>query len=264
MLCSDLIQKIRFVLVNTTDPGNIGAVARALKTMGLRRLYLVNPKHFPHPQASLRASNALDVLAEAIVVDSLDEALQGCHFVLGTSTRPRELNWVSFTARAAAEKVATWVPQHEIALLFGRERHGLTNEELQRCHFQLTIPANPDYSSLNLAAAVQIVAYELQLALQTPVMVATKPKVLAAVDQLELLYEHINTVLDEVDFLKPRRSQQIIGRLRRLFSRVELETIEVKLLRGILSAIQKKIAFSVKGQSKEKENECQSVYNSPD
>ena len=153
----------RIVLVNTTDPGNIGAAARAMKTMGLKNLYLVAPKAFPHLSASVRASHAIDILAEARVVDNLTEALQDCSLVFGTSTRVRELNWVTLTARAAAEKIITR-PLQDVALVFGRERCGLTNEELQHCHFQIIIPANPDYSSLNLAAAVQIVCYELRMA----------------------------------------------------------------------------------------------------
>jgi tRNA (cytidine32/uridine32-2'-O)-methyltransferase len=236
------LSQIRIVLANTTDPGNIGATARAMKTMGLKQLYLVEPKSFPHVNASVRASNAIDVLAEAIVVDDLAVALQDCHLVFGTSTRIRELNWVSLTARAAAEKVAIKSKQ-KIAIVFGRERCGLTNKELQQCHFQINIPANPDYSSLNLAAAVQIVCYELRMAfLLQENKIEEKAILLADVQQQEYFYQHLQDMLNKIEFLKPLRSQQIMDRLRRLFSRSELDETEVKILRGILSTIEKKLA----------------------
>lgn len=231
----------RIVLVNTTDPGNIGAAARAMKTMGLKNLYLVAPKAFPHLSASVRASNAIDILAEARVVDNLNEALQDCSLVFGTSTRVRELNWVTLTARAAAEKIIMG-PIQEVALVFGRERCGLTNEELQHCHFQIIIPANPDYSSLNLAAAVQIVCYELRMAfLAQQKMITEKSLILADVKQQEYFYQHLQHILSKIEFLKPNRSHQIMDRLRRLFSRAELDVTEVNILRGILSAIDKKL-----------------------
>ena len=240
------LSRCRIVLVNTTDPGNIGAAARAMKTMGLKNLYLVAPKSFPHPIASIRASNALDILAEIVVIDSLVEALQDCNLVFGTSTRARELNWISLTARAAAEKIAM-DPRQQVALVFGRERCGLTNEELQHCHFQITIPANSNYNSLNLAAAVQIVAYELRMAfLQQEKMGLEKNIVLADVRQQEYFYQHLNKILDKVEFLKPSRSQQIMDRLRRLFGRAELDITEMNILQGILSAIEKKLVAKSK------------------
>jgi tRNA (cytidine32/uridine32-2'-O)-methyltransferase len=237
------LSQIRIVLVNTTDPGNIGATARAMKTMGLKQLYLVEPKSFPHVNASVRASNAIDVLAEATIVDHLSAALQDCHLVFGTSNRTRELNWVSLTARAAAEKITIKITK-KIALVFGRERCGLTNKELQQCHFQINIPANPDYSSLNLAAAVQVVCYELHMAfLQQKNKTEEKAIHLADVKQQEYFYQHLEDLLHKIEFIKPMRSQQIMERLRRLFSRSELDETEMKILRGILSTIEKKLAF---------------------
>jgi tRNA (cytidine32/uridine32-2'-O)-methyltransferase len=234
---------VRIVLVNPTDPGNIGAAARAMKTMGLKRLYLVAPKAFPHPAASVRASNALDILAEAMVVDTLEEALCNCHCVFGTSTRQRELYWVSVSARDAAEKIVKKMPQQEIAILFGRERSGLTNQELQLCHLQITIPTNPDYNSLNLASAVQIICYEVLMAfLQRQGSGMAKQRDLATVEQLEYFYQHLNNVLMEVEFLHTVRSQHIMYRLRRLFSRTVPDATEIKILRGILSAVQKKLS----------------------
>jgi tRNA (cytidine32/uridine32-2'-O)-methyltransferase len=235
------LSQIRIVLVNTTDPGNIGATARAMKTMGLKQLYLVEPKSFPHVNASVRASNAIDVLAEVTVVDHLATALQDCHLVFGTSTRIRELNWVSLTARAAAEKIVI-NPKQKVAVVFGRERCGLINKELQQCHFQINIPANPDYSSLNLAAAVQIVCYELRMAFLHETKLDEKSIQLADVKQQEYFYQHLHNLLNKIEFLKPIRSQQIMDRLRRLFSRTELDMNEVKILRGILSTIEKKLA----------------------
>lgn len=233
--------QIRIVLVNPTDPGNIGATARAMKTMGLTQLYLVEPKSFPHVNASVRASNAIDVLADTVVVDHLAAALQDCHLVFGTSTRIRELNWVSLSARTAAEKIAV-NPNQKIAVVFGRERCGLTNQELQQCHFQINIPANPGYSSLNLAAAVQIICYELRIAFLTEPKPEEKTIQLADVREQEYFYQHLHDLLNKIEFLKPIRSQQIMDRLRRLFSRSELDINEVKILRGILSAIEKKLA----------------------
>jgi tRNA (cytidine32/uridine32-2'-O)-methyltransferase len=235
------LSQIRIVLVNTTDPGNVGAAARAMKTMGLRELYLVEPKSFPHVNASVRASNAIDVLAEATIVDDLSSAVQDCHLVLGASTRVRELNWVSLTPRIAAEKITIKTNQ-KVAIVFGRERCGLTNKELQRCHFQINIPANPDYSSLNLAAAVQIVCYELRLAfLKQKNKLEEKTILLADVKQQEHFYQHLQQVLNKIEFLKPLRSGQTMDKLRRLFSRSELAVSEVKILRGILSTIEKKL-----------------------
>ena len=242
MAFSDFLSQIRIVLVNPSDPGNIGATARAMKTMGLKRLYLVNPEAFPHQKASVRASNALDILGDVQVVSTLEQALSDCTLVFGTSTRVRELNWVALTARESAEKIGGMLPQ-TIAILFGRERSGLTNQELQQCHLQIMIPTNPEYSSLNLAAAVQIVCYELRQAfLQKKETAAVKKSDLAKVEQLEYFYQHLNSVLTSVEFLQSFRSQQIMDRLRRLFSRAELDETEVKILRGILSAIQKKLS----------------------
>jgi tRNA (cytidine32/uridine32-2'-O)-methyltransferase len=239
---TELSARIRIVLVNPSDPGNIGATARAMKTMGLSCLYLVAPEAFPHHKASVRASSALDVLAEAFVVMDLTEALQGCQLVFGTSTRVRELNWITLTARKAAEKIVE-MPQQEIAILFGCERSGLSNQALQYCHFQITIPANSHYSSLNLASAVQIICYELRLVfLQKEKEVSTvKKSDLATIEQLDYFYQHLESVLTSIEFLQAFRSQQVMDRLRRLFGRAELDVTEVNILRGILSAIQKKL-----------------------
>lgn len=243
MNCPDFFSRMRIVLVNPSDPGNIGAAARAMKTMGLSHLYLVAPEAFPHRKASVRARRALDILANTVVVDTLGEAIQDCHLVFGTSTRERELNWISLAARDAAETIIK-MPNQEVAILFGRERCGLSNQELRQCHFQINIPSNPDYSSLNLASAVQIVCYELRVAFLKQKATVIKQRNLAKVEQLEYFYQHLETVLTTVDFLQTMRSQQVMDRLRRLFSRAELDETEVKILRGVLSATQKKLVAS--------------------
>ncbi|MBV8801935.1 MAG: RNA methyltransferase, partial [Gammaproteobacteria bacterium] len=159
-----MLDNIRIVLVNPSHPGNIGATARAMKTMGLKKLYLVNPRLFPHTNANEMASGALDVLGQAVVVDELDEALTDCELVVGTSARERAIPWPQLLPRELADLARIEAQKTTIAIVFGREQSGLTNDELDRCHFHLIIPSNPDYSSLNLAAAVQVVAYELRVA----------------------------------------------------------------------------------------------------
>ncbi|OIZ99902.1 RNA methyltransferase [Rickettsiella grylli] len=233
------LSQLRIVLVKTTCPGNIGATARAMKTMGLKQLYLVAPQSFPHINASVRASHAIDILADAIVVDQLEEALGDCQLVFGTSTRVREFNWVSLTPRVAAEKIMNHC-QQKIAILFGQERCGLTNKELQRCHFQMTIPANPEYNSLNLAAAVQIVCYELRNAFLQEKNIKKRTVPLADVKQHDYFYGQLQERLKKIEFLKPNRSQHVMDKLRRIFSRAELDSDEIKILQGIFSALEKK------------------------
>ena len=159
-----MLENIRIVLMNTSHPGNIGSVARAMKTMGLTDLCLVSPLQFPDPKADEMASNAVDVLAQATVVETLEDAIADCALVVGTSARTRKIPWPLLAPRAMAEKVREEAPTNQIAIVFGREQSGLSNEELERCHLHVNIPANPEYSSLNLGAAVQVIAYELRVA----------------------------------------------------------------------------------------------------
>ena len=156
--------KIRMVLVNTTHPGNIGGSARAIKNMGLTELYLVQPREYPAPRAVWRAAGARDILTNVKVVESLDEAIAGCGLVVGTSARERRIPWPLINPRECGEKIWSEAASHDVALLFGREDRGLTNSELQKCHYHVHIPSNPDYSSLNLATAVQVLAYEVRMA----------------------------------------------------------------------------------------------------
>jgi TrmH family RNA methyltransferase len=169
------LARIRVILINTTHPGNIGATARAMKVMGLSSLHLVTPKLFPNAEATAMASGADDLLQNAVLHDSLDSALAGCSLVLGTSARLRSLSMPMLDARRAANQAVVESDSHEVALLFGRERYGLTNEEMQRCQFLVNIPSNPDYSSLNLAQAVQILSYELRVAAQVFADIAVDP-----------------------------------------------------------------------------------------
>lgn len=232
--------RIRVVLINTTHPGNIGAAARAMKVMGLARLHLVTPGRFPAADATALASGADDVLKQAIVHSSLDDALVGCGLVLGTSARLRSLSMPQLDARAAAQRALAESGVHDIALLFGRERYGLTNEEMQRCHFLVNIPANPDYPSLNLGQAVQIVAYEMRLAALGGGGEITEPLDWLPVDaqQMERFFEHLEQALLDVRFLDPAQPKRLMMRLRRLFNRARPDQNEINILRGILTSAQ--------------------------
>lgn len=231
---------IRIVLVATTHPGNIGSTARAMKTMGLHRLYLVSPKSFPDPRAHEMSAGAYDVLLEHVVVtDSLSDALTGCQIVLATSARARDMGLPGFTPKDCASFIANTPDRTEIAIVFGREHAGLTNEELLHCHYHIHIPSNPDFSSLNLAQAVQIIAYELRMALLSPkAFVATRNDTLATVDDVEQFHAHLQEVLTDVRFLRPAHPKKLMQRLRRMFNRIQLEQMEVNILRGILTQIQ--------------------------
>lgn len=234
-----MLANIRIVLVNTSHPGNIGAAARAMKTMGLSTLYLVAPKIFPHDKAREMASNALDVLETAIVVPTLEQAIADCGLVIGTSARPRAIPWPTLSPRACAEKAMSVASLQTVALIFGREQSGLTNEELHQCHFHVQIPSNPDYNSLNLAAAVQVLTYELRVAsLQDPSSLSWDYAAATAQDVVGF-YRHLEKVLVEIDFLNPKAPRQLMTRLRRLFNRARLDVMEVNILRGILGAVEK-------------------------
>jgi len=234
------LHRVRVVLINTTHPGNIGAAARAMKVMGLKGLHLVTPKMFPHAEATARASGADELLQTATLHASLDSALEGCGLVLGTSARLRSLTMPQLDARAAARQALSEASRHDVALLFGRESYGLTNKEMQRCHALVQIPSNPEYSSLNLAQAVQILAYELRMAArggdrQVPDTPGWEP-----VDglQMERFYQHLEQTLLDIRFLNPAQPKKLMMRLRRLFNRARPDQNEINILRGILSAAQ--------------------------
>ena len=233
------LDSIRIVLVATSHPGNIGSTARAMKTMGLHRLYLVSPRSFPDRWANELAAGADEVLQQAVVTDSLTEALRGCQVVLATSARPRELSLPGLTPAAAAELVAKVQDDTEVAFVFGREHAGLTNDELLHSHYHVNIPSDPAFSSLNLAQSVQIVAYELRMKLLSPIAdVEMRQENLATAEEVELFYDHLRDVLITTGFLKPSNPKKLIQRLRRLFNRTKLESVEINILRGILTSVQ--------------------------
>ncbi len=231
---------IRIVLINTTHPGNIGAAARAMKVMGLSSLHLVTPKIFPNADATARASGADDLLQAARVHESLDSALADCSLVLGTSARLRSLPMPMLDARRAAGQALQESADYPVAILFGRERYGLTNEEMQRCQFLVNIPSNPDYSSLNLAQAVQIIGYELRVVAQGFSDISVPPLDWEPVDdqQMEGLFQHLEQTLLDVRFLNPKQPKLLMMRLRRLFNRARPDQNEINILRGILKASQ--------------------------
>ncbi len=237
---------IRIVLVNTTHPGNIGGAARAMKNMGLAELYLVQPREYPAPRAVWRAAGARDVLANATIVESVDEAIADCALVVGTSARERRIPWPLLNPRECGEKIYSEAVTHKTALLFGREDRGLTNDELQKCHYHVHIPSNPDYSSLNLATAVQVLAYEIRMASladeqgNLPSLSEWDQPPVTAGD-LEFFHEHLATTMAELQFYDPENPKQLLTRMRRLFNRVRMDQMEVSILRGLLSAVQRKI-----------------------
>lgn len=233
------LDNIRIVLVNTSHPGNIGGVARAMKNMGLARLYLVEPRQFPHEEADWRAASAGDILERAVVTASLDEAVGDCQFVVGTSARNRRIPWPLLDPRACAGKIAQHSPQEQVAILFGREDRGLTNDELKVCNLHLNVPTSEDYSSLNLAMAVQIVCYELRMLAVAEALPdeqdANWDTPFATRDNMERFYAHLEQTLIDLEFLDPTAPRQLMARMRRLYSRVRLDEMEVNILRGILT-----------------------------
>jgi TrmH family RNA methyltransferase len=229
---------IRIVLVGTTHPGNIGAVARAMKNMGIAHLVLVDPRHFPHEDATARASGAEDLLESAQVVGTLAEALRDCHFVAGASARLRTIDWPAMEPRECARRLADESGNGTVAAVFGPEKSGLTNEDLDRCHALLTIPADPAFSSLNLAMAVQILCYELWIARMNPGTKEPSREVpLASGEDLERFYAHLEQVLTASGFLDPGNPRFLMRRLRRLFARAEPDQNEINILRGILASL---------------------------
>lgn len=232
------LANIRIVLCQTSHPGNIGAAARAMKTMGLQQLVLVRPKKFPHPEAEAMASGATDILAQARVCDTLEEALAGCVLAVGLSARKRELTHELVTAREAAALITQTTSSQHAALVFGTEMSGLSNAELIQCQRLAMIPANPEYSSLNLAAAVQVLAYELRMAADSVPKTADSSFPPASHDEIEGFYRHLEETLIRIGFLNPAMPKRLMPRLRRLFARARLEKEEVNILRGILRHMQ--------------------------
>ncbi|MDD2724487.1 MAG: RNA methyltransferase [Methylovulum sp.] len=232
-----MLSHIKIVLVETTHPGNIGAVARAMKNMSMTRLALVNPKIFPSNEATARASGADDLLTAATVYPTLQEAIADCHIIIGTSARRRTISWPELNPKQCAQTAVIDHPHQQTAIIFGRENSGLKNHELDLCHYLLHIPCNEDYSSLNIAAAVQVVCYELFAATEREedVKIGDKGECpLATAAQMESFYQHLHEALMDIGFMQSGQSQSIMRRLRRIYNRIQLDTKELDILRGIL------------------------------
>ena len=235
MKAGEPLSRIRVVLSRPSHPGNIGATARAMKTMGLARLVLVRPKKFPHPEALAMASGAVDVLGSAQVCADLDAALEGTRFSVAMSARRRELSHPPLDARAAAQELVRAAQRDEVALVFGNETVGLSNKEVMRCGCIARIPSDSVYKSLNLAQAVQVMAYEVRMAALDPG--AAAPRIESAThEEIENFYVHLERSLYASGFLHPSNPRRLMDRLRRLFARARLETVEVNILRGMLAA----------------------------
>ncbi|MFZ6742548.1 RNA methyltransferase [Undibacterium sp. JH2W] len=239
---TSLFQRLRFILVETSHPGNIGSAARAIKTMGFSELILVKPRFadaLQHPEAIALASGAQDVLDNARIVDHIDEALQGCEYVAAVSARLREFSPPILSPRVFAETMAQ--SQHaNIGLIFGNERFGLPNEIVMNCHALINIPANPAYSSLNLAQAIQLLSYESRMAEDSGLSIAGNigfQGQLAAVDEIDGMYKHLEEALVAIEFLNPDNPRKLMPRLKRMLSRTQLEIEEVNILRGIARKI---------------------------
>lgn len=236
-----LLNEVRIVLVNTSHTGNIGSAARAMKTMGISKLYLVDPVNQIDSHASALAAGATDVLGNAVVVDTLAEAIADCSLVIGTSARSRTLSWPMVEPRECGEKLINEAVNGPVALVFGRENSGLTNEELQMCHYHVCIPANPEYSSLNLAMAVQTLCYETRMAFlqQQDKPVVEDETVYPSSQQLELFYEHLQKTLEKTGFIIKQHPGMVMTKLRRLFNRARPEEMELNILRGMLTSVDK-------------------------
>lgn len=248
-----LLSRIRVVLCRPSHPGNIGAAARAMKTMGLTRLYLVTPKQFPDSEADTRATGAVDLLQHATVTTTLKEALAGSSFAVALSARQRDLGPEIGAPRETVARLLAEAEGGEVALVFGNETVGLSNEEILHCQAAVTIPTNPDFSSLNLGAAVQVLCYECRMA-----AFAARPPVIdhlvtpfaspaATLDEVEGLYGHLETVMTETGFFNPEQPGRLLPKLRRLFGRVRLEKDEINILRGILASTQVKTSHGRRG-----------------
>ena len=257
---SNLLDQVRIVLVNTSDCRNIGSAARAMKTMGLSQLILVDPIEMPNGQAQALAAGATDVLANAKVVSTLSEAIEDCGLVVGTSARSRTLPWPMLEPRGCGEKMIAEANEYPVALVFGRESSGLTNDELQLCHFHVQIPANPEYSSLNLAMAVQTLSYEVRtsyllskddehierstgngnyIGKKTLKSTSEDDEVYPVTEETERFYQHFENALLGTGFIVESHPGLVMTKLRRLFNRARPDVKEIKMMRGILASVER-------------------------
>ncbi|CDH23920.1 putative methyl transferase in Fe-S cluster assembly [Xenorhabdus bovienii str. kraussei Becker Underwood] len=240
-----MLENIRIILVETSHTGNMGSAARAMKTMGLTNLYLVNPLVQPDSHSIALSAGASDVIGNATIVNTLDEALAGCELVIGTSARSRTLSWPMVEPRECGERCIKAAGHSPVAVVFGRERVGLTNEELQKCNYHLYIPTNPEYGSLNLAMAVQLASYEIRMAYlavqeKSEHVESTEHEIeYPPVEDMERFYQHLEQVLNDSGFIRKAHPGQIMNKLRRLYTRARPETQELNILRGILTSMGK-------------------------
>ncbi|WP_366940405.1 tRNA (cytosine(32)/uridine(32)-2'-O)-methyltransferase TrmJ [uncultured Gilliamella sp.] len=240
------LDNIKIVLVETSHTGNMGSAARAMKTMGLTNLCLVNPIIKPDSQSISLAAGASDIIKNAHICSSLAQAIADCNLVIGTSARSRSLQWPNLTPKVCADKIVQQALNSKVALVFGRERVGLTNDELQKCDYHVSIPANPDYSSLNLAMSVQVLCYEIRMSMLNTQDLTSNSIEAAEVDfptnaDIERFYQHLQQTLLKTGFINANHPGQVMGRLRRLFTRAHVEQQELNILRGILTSIDKKL-----------------------
>lgn len=240
-----MLERVKVVLVGTTHPGNIGSAARAMKVMGLSQMVLVDPQCQVDAQAIALAAGASDIALNAQIYPTLEAAVADCGLVVGTSARSRTLEWPMLEPRECGEKLISEANQHSVAMVFGRERTGLTNDELQLCHYHVCVPANPEYSSLNLAMAVQLLSYEVRmayLALQQSSQSSTLQEEYPRHQELERFYAHLEQVIMQTEFISAQQPGQVMNKLRRMFTRARPEAQEINILRGILTSVQKSIS----------------------
>ncbi|EJL6259309.1 tRNA (cytosine(32)/uridine(32)-2'-O)-methyltransferase TrmJ [Vibrio cholerae] len=240
-----MLERVKVVLVGTTHSGNIGSAARAMKVMGLSQMVLVDPQCQVDAQAIALAAGASEIALNAQIYPTLEAAVADCGLVVGTSARSRTLEWPMLEPRECGEKLISEANQHSVAMVFGRERTGLTNDELQLCHYHVCVPANPEYSSLNLAMAVQLLSYEVRmayLALQQSSQSSTLQEEYPRHQELERFYAHLEQVIMQTEFISAQQPGQVMNKLRRMFTRARLEAQEINILRGILTSVQKSIS----------------------
>ncbi|HFG2020491.1 tRNA (cytosine(32)/uridine(32)-2'-O)-methyltransferase TrmJ [Vibrio cholerae] len=240
-----MLERVKVVLVGTTHSGNIGSAARAMKVMGLSQMVLVDPQCQVDAQAIALAAGASEIALNAQIYPTLEAAVADCGLVVGTSARSRTLEWPMLEPRECGEKLISEANQHSVAMVFGRERTGLTNDELQLCHYHVCVPANPEYSSLNLAMAVQLLSYEVRmayLALQQSSQSSTLQEEYPRHQELERFYAHLEQVIMQTEFISAQQPGQVMNKLRRMFTRARPEAQEINILRGILTSVQKPIS----------------------
>jgi tRNA (cytidine32/uridine32-2'-O)-methyltransferase len=244
-----MLENVKVVLVGTSHSGNIGSAARAMKVMGLSQMVLVDPQCTVDGQAVALSAGASDIALNAKIVSTLEEAVADCALVVGSSARSRTLEWPMMDSRECGQKVAAESRQHKTAMVFGRERTGLTNDELQLCHYHVAIPANPEYSSLNLAMAVQTLSYEVRMAhldFEQSQYAESEPESYPRHQELEMFYEHLEKVLLRTEFIEQDKPNQVMNKMRRLYNRARPETQELNILRGILTSVEKQLNHSKK------------------